>query len=270
MLRAFEIFLLMAFVAVNMVASRWIGQQAYSWMPLQATAEAKQVDNLFSFLTAVGAFIFIGIVGVILYSIITCRAPRGDWSHGHPARSDWRIEALWTVIPFVLVLWIAGQSFKIYQQLDIQGLTLIAHLHPPTVIEPADASDSNPLQPTEIATSKPAAQEIEVVAKQWVWSFRYPDRNTTSTELHLPVNQSVHLSMQSEDVIHGFYVPEFRLKQDILPNHTIGIVFTPLREGKYRLNDSQFSGTNFALMEANVYVDSPEAYDQWLTQAAPH
>ena len=120
MLRVFEIFLLTVFIAANIVASKWIGQQSYSWMPLQATAEAKQVDNLFSFLVAVGAFIFIGIVGVILYSIITCRAPRGDWSHGHPARSDWRIEALWTVTPLLLVLWIAGQSYKIYRKTGLK------------------------------------------------------------------------------------------------------------------------------------------------------
>lgn len=74
--------------------------------------------------------------------------------------------------------------------------------------------------------------------------------------------------MQSEDVLHGFYVPEFRVKQDIIPNRTITMVFTPLRSGKYRLNDSQFSGTNFALMEADVYVESPEAYNQWFARAA--
>jgi cytochrome c oxidase subunit 2 len=86
--------------------------------------------------------------------------------------------------------------------------------------------------------------------------------------LHLPVNQSVRLKLQSEDVLHGFYVPEFRVKQDIIPNRTITFVLTPLRVGKYRLRDSQFSGTYFSLMEADVYVESPEAYNQWLAQAA--
>ena len=68
-------------------------------------------------------------------------------------------------------------------------------------------------------------------------------------------------------MIHGFYVPEFRFKQDIIPNHTIDFTFTPLKEGKYKLHDSQFSGTYFALMEADVYVDSPDAYLQWLQSA---
>lgn len=264
MIKVFNTLLLAAFVAANIIASKWLGQQAYSWMPPQGTAEAKQVDNLFSFLVAVGAFIFIGIVGIIVYSILTCRAPRGDFSHGHPARSDARIEILWTVIPLLFVLWIAGQSYKIYQQLNIQGLTPIVHLHMPLQAEPAYAAT----KPTDSNNPKPAAEEIEVVAKQWAWSFRYPVRNVISTELHLPVNRSARLVLQSEDVLHGFYVPEFRLKQDIIPNRTITFVFTPLREGKYRLRDSQFSGTYFALMETDVYVESPEAYNQWLAQAA--
>jgi cytochrome c oxidase subunit 2 len=255
MKKVFNILLLAAFVAVIMVASRWIGQQAYSWMPLQATAEAKHVDNLFSFLVSVGAFIFLGIAGVIGYSILTCRAPKGDFSHGHPARGDWKLEVLWTAVPTVMVLWIATQSYNIYQQLNILGLAPVV-MHMP-MEEPAYA-ENNP---------KPAAQEIEVIAQQWSWSFRYPG-GVTSTQLHLIANQTVSLKLESKDVLHSFYVPEFRIKQDIIPNRNITFVLTPLRPGKYRLRDSQFSGTYFALMEADVYVESPEAYNQWLAQAA--
>jgi cytochrome c oxidase subunit 2 len=203
---------------------------------------------------------------VILYSILTCRAPRGDWTHGHPARSDWRIEALWTIGPLVFVLWIAAQSYSIYQQLNIQGLTPIVHHLPLETPAYAETKPTEPNQP------KPTTETIEVIAKQWVWLFRYPsDGNRgsiTSTELHLPVNQSVTMKLQSEDVLHGFYVPEFRVKQDIIPNRAITFVFTPIREGKYRLQDSQLSGAYFALMGADVYVESPEAYRQWLTSVA--
>ena len=105
-----------------------------------------------------------------------------------------------------------------------------------------------------------------MVVKQWSWSFRYPATNVTSTALHLPVNKRIHLLMTSEDVLHGFYVPNFRIKQDIVPNRTIELKFTPNRVGKYQLHDSQFSGTYFALMGADVYVDTPDTYQQWLTQ----
>ncbi len=254
---------LFGFIVANLIASQWMGQQAFGWMPSQATAEAKQVDNLFSFLVSIGTFVFIGLTGMILYSVVFCRAPSGDWSHGHPARQDWRLETAWTVVPLLLVLWVSAQSFKIYQQLNIQGLTPIVHLH--MLEEPVNAqtkpSETNPDQ-------KAVAEEIEVTAKQWSWSFRYPGSNVTSTELHLPVNQTVRLRLRSEDVLHGFYVPEFRVKQDIIPNRAITFTFTPLLEGKYQLRDSQFSGTYFALMNADVMVESQAAYTQWLSQAA--
>lgn len=250
-------------MAANLLASRWMGQQAFGWMPSQATAEAQQVDNLFSFLVSIGTFVFVGLTGMILYSVIFYRAPRGDWSHGHPARQDWQLEAAWTIAPLVLVLWVAAQSSKIYQELHLEGLTPIVHLH--LLAEPANAQ----AKPTEQNPAQTAiAEDIEVTAKQWSWSFRYPGSNVTSTALHLPVNQSVKLKLQSLDVLHGFYVPEFRVKQDIIPNRAITFTFTPLLEGNYRLRDSQFSGTYFALMEADVIVESPAAYSQWLAQAA--
>lgn len=261
MTRILNTLLLAAFVAANIIVSYWTGQQAYFWMPTQATAEAKHVDDLFSFLVAVGTFIFFGIVGIIGYSILTCRAPKGDFSEGHPARGDWKLEVLWTLVPTVLVLWVATQSNNIYQQLNILGLAPVV-LHMP-MEEPVYAET----KPTVSNDAKPATQEIEVISKQWAWSFRYPG-GVSSTKLHLPVNQSVRLKLESKDVLHGFYVPEFRVKQDIIPNRIITFVFTPLREGKYRLRDSQFSGTYFALMEADVYVESPAAYNQWLRQAA--
>ncbi|XGV97647.1 MAG: cytochrome c oxidase subunit II [Leptolyngbya sp. BL-A-14] len=250
--------LLAIFIAGLMVISRWMGQQAYSWMPGQATAEAKYVDDLFSFLVSLGTFVFLGITGVLAYAILTGRAVKGDWSDGPAIEGNSTLEILWTVVPVLLVLWIAAQSYMIYQQIDIQGLTSVVHLHLP-MEESANAQT--------VATSKPAVETIDVTAKQWSWLFRYPD-STTSTELHLTLNQTTRLALRSQDVLHGFYVPEFRIKQDVIPNRTIDLTLTPLQAGKYRLRDSQFSGTYFALMEADVYVESPEVFQQWLAQAS--
>ena len=122
---------------------------------------------------------------------------------------------------------------------------------------------ATPLQPV----TEPA-EEIEVVAKQWSWKFRYPENDLTSTELHLPVNKRVRVVLNSEDVLHGFYIPAFRLKQDIIPNQSIDFEFTPIRVGKYSLTDSQYSGTYFATMQADVVVESPGDYQNWLAQAA--
>lgn len=261
MFRFLEYLLIAGYIALLLVVSHWIGQQAYSWMPVEATAEAQKVDSLFSFLVSVGAFILLGLVGMMVYSVLFFRASPDDYSEGHPSRGDIRLEILWTAAPTLLVLWIAFQGFNIYQQLNILGLNQIVHLHLPLESEPAYAA------PVVSDNPKPAAETIGVFVKQWDWSFRYPN-NVTSNELHLPVNRSTRLNMHAKDVLHSFYVPEFRLQQYIVPGRDIDLVLTPIRTGKYHLKDSLFSGTYFALMDANVYVESQEAYNQWLAQVA--
>jgi cytochrome c oxidase subunit 2 len=245
-------------VAAIIVVSYWLGQQAYSWMPIAATLEAKHVDNLFSFLVGLGAFVFFGVVGTIVYSIITCRADPNDFSEGHPSRGNGKIEFFWTATPTILVLWIAWQNLNIYQELGLEGAKTIL-----------GSSTSASTRATLVAqTNVEPIEEIKVNAKQWEWTFHYPQGNITTKELHLPQNKSVRLVLESADVIHGFYVPEFRFKQDIIPGHILDFTFTPIKQGKYKLHDSQFSGTYFALMEADVYVDSPDAYRQWLQSAS--
>lgn len=262
MLTLLEYFLLAILIAVDITLSRWLGYQSYSWMPPQATAEAQRVDDLFSFLVAVGSFILLGLLSVMLYAVIFFRAAPDDFSEGHPMRGSVKIEIAWLVVPTLLVLWFAAQNFNIYSQLNIFGLKQIVQ-NP--LEAPAEAAIEEAPKTAE-DTPKTATEAIEVIAKQWVWSFRYPN-SAVSHELHLPINQSTRLNLNSEDVIHGFYVPAFRLKQDIVPNRGLALVVTPTRIGKYRLQDSQFSGADFALMQTDVYVDSREAYDRWLLAA---
>lgn len=258
-MRVFNIVLLTIFVGAIIIVSHWLGQQAYDWLPTSAAAEAELVGHLFSFLVTLGGLIFFGVLGILLYSILFYRASRNDSSDAPPIRGNLKLEITWTVIPILLVIWIASYSYNIYQRMNTLGFLPVVHQHNP-LLAPAYAQTTiNNPQPDE---------KIEVVVKQWSWSFRYPTSNVTSTELHLPINRRVHLLMQSEDVLHGFFVPNFRIKQDIVPNQTIELKFTPNRVGKYQLHDSQFSGTYFSLMEADVYVDSPEAYERWLTETA--
>ncbi len=258
MSRFLEYLLIVGYIAVLLVISHWIGQCAYTWMPVEATTEAQKVDSLFSFLTSIGAFIILGLVGMMVYSVLFFRAPKNDYSEGHPSRGDIRLEILWTATPTLLVLWIAFQGFNIYQQLNILGLGQIVHLHTPLELEaPAYASDDKP---------KPADETIEVFVKQWDWSFRYPN-NFISNELHLRVNLRTRLNLHAKDVLHSFYVPEFRLQQYIVPGRDIDLVVTPTRTGEYKLKDALFSGTYFALLEANVYIESPQQYNQWLSKA---
>ncbi|MEC4817843.1 MAG: cytochrome c oxidase subunit II [Scytonema sp. PMC 1069.18] len=255
--------LILTAIAIALAAvSLRIGQLAYSWLPEQGAAESQLIDDLFSFLVTLGAFIFLGVTGTLMYSVIFHQAEQYDTSDGPPIEGNVTLEVVWTAIPILLVLWIAGYSYQVYQQMGIMGPMQSIHVHLPMAMETAYAA---PMQPPSEST-----EEIEVDAKQWAWVFRYPEKGVTSTELHLPANQRVRLAMQTEDVLHGFYIPAFRLKQDIIPNRKIDFEFTPIRPGKYRLTDSQFSGTYFATMQANVVVESMDDYKKWLAQTATH
>jgi cytochrome c oxidase subunit II len=234
-------------IAITLV-SLWMGQVAYSWFPPQASAESVLIDNLFSLLTALGTFIFLGVIGTLSYSVLFQRADKYDESDGPPIEGNVKLEIIWTAIPFALVIWIAIYSYQTYDQMSILGP--MEHVH---MMASAQAA---PLENEE------TTENIEVFSRQWSWEFRYGD--VTSTELHLPNNQRIKLALHSSDVIHGFFIPAFRLKQDIIPGRVIDFEFTPIREGKYRLRDSQYSGTYFAAMQTDVVVESPEAYQKWL------
>jgi cytochrome c oxidase subunit 2 len=242
------ILILVTVAIVIALVSLWMGQVAYSWFPPQASAESVLIDNLFSFLTTLGTFIFLGVIGTLSYSVLFQRADKYDESDGPPIEGNIKLEIIWTAIPFALVIWIAVYSYQIYDQMSILGP--MEHVH---MMASAQAA---PLENEE------TTENIEVFSRQWSWEFRYGD--VTSTELHLPNNQRIKLALHSEDVLHGFYIPAFRLKQDIIPGQVIDFEFTPIREGKYRLRDSQYSGTYFAAMQTDVVVESPEAYQKWL------
>ena len=250
----FKTILTLGAIALILAAiSIWIGQLSYSWLPPQASTESIFVDNLFSFLVTLGAFIFLGVTGTLMYSVLFQRAGRYDTSDGPPIEGNVTLEIVWTAIPFLLVFWIALYSYQTYQKMGIRGPMEMIHTHQASTIEKDLSGEMT---------------NIEVEAKQWAWIFRYPEQNVTSTELHLPVDKRAHLTLHSPDVIHGFFIPAFRVKQDIIPHQNMDFEFTPIRIGKYRLRDSQYSGTYFAAMQGDVVVESEEDYQQWLVNAA--
>ncbi|MGF1536384.1 MAG: cytochrome c oxidase subunit II [Elainellaceae cyanobacterium] len=254
-----NIFILSGLAIAYALISLWVGQQAYGWMPPQASAESMLVDDLFSFLVTLGTFIFLGITGTLLFSMIFQRAAKYDYSDGPGIEGNITLEVVWTAIPFALVIWIGVYSYQIYDQMGI--LSPMNH-------GGQGAMGMAVAEAAPVTTEEAVPPQIEVRARQWAWEFHYPDQNVTSTELHLPVNQRARLLLSSEDVLHGLYVPAFRVKQDIVPGEEIGFEFTPIREGRYRLRDSQYSGTYFAANQTNVVVESEEDYQDWLTTAA--
>lgn len=251
-------------------ASFWMAKQSYSWFPPEAAAESKLFDDLFSLFTGLGTFVYLGVMGPFVYSLIFHRASKYDYSDGPPIEGNTWLEIIWTAVPLALVLTLSTVSYLTYEKMAVRGPMELVHLHLPPMVESAYAApfDSSPQEEIKTAQETAPIEQIDVTAKQWAWIFHYPEQDITSTELHLPLDRRVRLTLRSQDVLHGFYVPAFRLKQDIVPNREIDFELTPIRPGKYRLRDSMFSGTYFAANQADVVVESATDYQQWLARAA--
>jgi cytochrome c oxidase subunit II len=233
--------------------SLWMGAQVPRWLPVSASSAAPLVDGLFGFETAVATFVFVGVVSVMVWVVLFNRAEKYDISDAEPIEGNTALEITWTVIPLVLVMGIAFYTIQVNREIGLIGP--MDHSH-----APASASSA-------AGASMPGG-EVQVIARQWSWEFRYPVAGVSSTELHMPIDRRLGLQLESEDVIHGFYVPAFRLKQQVIPGRSITLFVTPTRAGRYRLRDSEYSGTWFAANQADVVVESEEAYQDWLRRAS--
>jgi cytochrome c oxidase subunit 2 len=247
-------------VALNGWASLAVARLSHSWLPVPASSAAPLVDDLFALECGIGTFIFLGCCGVILWTILFNRAPKYDLANGDPIEGNLRLEITWTLIPLVLVMAIAWHAIDVSQTLaTLAGKlrTTGGHQHGAELLAGEAAQGDGGM----------AEPPIEVIARQWSWEFVYPS-GVRSTELHLPVNRQAEFRLISMDVLHGFYIPAFRLKQDLIPGSEISYRLTPTREGRYRLRDSQFSGGYFASNQTDVVVESEESYRSWLSAAA--
>jgi cytochrome c oxidase subunit 2 len=250
--------------------SVWMAKQAYSWFPPEASAESKLLDDLFSLFVGLGTSIYLGVIGPFIYSLIFHRASKYDLSDGPDIEGNTWLEIIWTATPLLLVLTLSFVSYRTYDKMSIRGPMELVHLHVPEMVEPAYAEpfDSTPQQEIQQAVETAPVEEIDVTAKQWAWIFHYPNQDITSTELHLPVDRRVRFKLHSEDVLHGFYIPAFRVSQYVVPHEDIELELTPIKTGTYRLRDSMYSGTYFAANQTDVVVQSPSDYQQWLADAA--
>lgn len=120
--------------------------------------------------------------------------------------------------------------------------------------------------PTIEKQSQPPALQVNVTGLQYAWIFTYPETGVTTGELHLPVGQQVRINITANDVIHAFWVPEFRLKQDAIPGRQTEITFTPNKEGTYALICAELCGPYHGAMRTQVVVEKPEAFAAWMQQ----
>jgi cytochrome c oxidase subunit II len=251
-------------VGVDALISLWMAKVSHQWLPVQASAAAPYVDDLFGLETGIGTFIFLGCISVMAWTVLFNRAPKYDMEDGAPIEGNLRLEIAWTIVPLVIVMLIAAHAIRVSDTLA----TLGPKQRVAGGAEALQVAESGAALPSEAAaTSEADYGPIEVIGRQWSWEFVYPN-GVRSTELHLPVDRRVRFKLVSMDVLHGFYIPAFRLKQDLIPGSVIDYSLVPTRVGRYRLRDSMFSGGYFASNQTDVVVESPEQFRGWLAAAA--
>ena len=243
-------------LGLDALVSWTMAQQSYRWLPVQASTAAPYVDNLFALETGIGSFILVGCTAVIAWTLLFNRAPKYDLDDGDPIEGNIRLEIIWTVIPLVVVLAIAWHTIGVNHTLaTLGGKQRLATAGPLESASLPISTDSTEIGP------------IQVIGRQWSWEFIYPN-GVRSSELHLPVDRPIYFRLISMDVLHGFYIPAFRLKQDLIPGSVIDYRLTPSRQGRYRLRDSMFSGGYFATNQTDVVVESEADFAAWLAAAA--
>ena len=205
-----------------------------TWLPTAASQEADRIDFTFWFVIAICIALFAVVAAAMTYSIIKFKAAPDDLEDGPSIHGHTGLEIAWTAVPFVLITAIA----------IVCGIVLSRN----------QALGANPLV-------------INVQAQQYAWTFSYPDaNNATSPVLYLPINTSVDLQMRSLDVIHAFFVPEFRENEDIVPGMVTHLHVTPDRLGTYPLECNELCGAGHTDMNSLVHVVSQADFKKWLNE----
>jgi cytochrome c oxidase subunit II len=207
--------------------------QNFPLFPQRASALAWQVDGVYFLLIAVSAFFTLLIFAAIFFFAIKYR--RSAHPHAVPIEGSLSLELTWTLIPLGICMVFFAWGSLIYFQ--------------------------------EARPPKDAIQ-VYVVAKQWMWKFEYEDGQRDINQLHVPVGRDVKMVMSSQDVIHSFFVPAFRIKMDVLPGRFTTTWFHPTKVGTYHLFCSQYCGTNHSAMIGEVIVMDPAAYQAWMSGGA--
>lgn len=199
--------------------------------PDQASTMATRIDSIFYVLVSLSIFFALLVAGLVLYFGVRYRssskADRSNIVHESLA-----LEFSWSFIPFLMAMGIFGWSALVY--FDIYS-------------PPEDSL------------------EIYVIGKQWMWQIQHPLGKSEINELHVPINQPVKLVMTSQDVIHSFFVPAFRIKQDVLPGRYTTMWFEATKTGEYHLFCTEYCGTDHSKMIGTVIAMEPQDYERWLS-----
>jgi cytochrome c oxidase subunit 2 len=209
-------------------------QVQFPLIPEQGSNFAPDVDLLMTFIVAICLFFAVAVTAAVIYFFFKYERKHVD-EIGVPIHGDMRLETAWIVVPLVLSMFMFAWGAVVY----------VDYRHSPS-----------------------ETLDIYVIGKQWMWKVQQPTGLKEINEVHLPVGRNVRLIMGSEDVIHDFSIPAFRVKMDVVPGHYNTMWFRPTTAGRYRLYCSQYCGTNHALMGGWVTVMEPGEYAAWLSGAS--
>jgi cytochrome c oxidase subunit 2 len=214
-----------ALISVLMVQIDWNGEAA--------STAAGPIDTLLDWMVVVSSFVFAIVCVFLGYALYRWRVKPGDESDGLPIHGNTRLEIIWTLIPTVIVLFAAGYSW--------------------VVLDDIEERDADPLI-------------VNVYSQQFAWTFGYPTEGNkwSEGELHVPVGRQVNFKMNAQDVIHSFWVPEWRIKKDNVPGITTEAIVTPDRPGTYQLVCTELCGAGHATMRATVVVESTKEFNRWV------
>ncbi|MEN6626691.1 MAG: cytochrome c oxidase subunit II [Candidatus Sumerlaeia bacterium] len=206
------------------------------FFPEQASSVARQVDYLFFFLVFICTIVGVGIALALIYFSIRYHHTRAA-DRGPIRINTLKIEIAWSVIPLaifmVIFVWAGWLYFHLQQM--------------PTT----------------------TALQIYGIGQQWMWTFQHPGGVREINDLHVPIGRDVKMILTSEDVIHSFYIPDFRVKQDVLPDRYTYVWFKATKLGAFHLFCAEYCGTYHSGMRGMVYVMQPDEYQRWLAGREP-
>ena len=220
-------------LALGVIASAigiWICLQI-DWFPTSGSTQADKIDTLYDVLLIVSVPIFVLVMTVAIYSVIAFRAKPGDQGDGAHIHGNTRLEIVWVTIPFMIVTALAVYGW--------------------IVLDDIEAKQDNELV-------------VNVTGEQFTWTFDYPEENVKSNELVLPVDRPVHFQIHAKDVLHSFWVPAFRMKQDAVPGIETQTRVTPDREGAFPVVCAELCGIGHATMRQQVRVVPESEWEAWV------
>jgi cytochrome c oxidase subunit II len=203
------------------------------WLPQPITDLAKSVDSLFYIITWIAVIVFL-IVEIMIFAFVIRYRRKHPKQEGPAIHGNKRLEVIWTAIPALILVVIA-----------LISLPLVNRIQTP----PKDA------------------MEIQVIGRMWSWEFRYPNGATTLNELRIPEGKDVLFRITSGDVIHSFWLPEWRLKQDAVPGRETQVWVRVDHSGTYEIKCAEYCGTNHSQMLAKVITMNEGEFTAWMDQA---